>query len=403
VLQLALLKATGSVIASAAIALLLLGTPELRESAQSLLSESLFISLLILHCAAAALVFATRCRRACILLAVTAAAMVSVRPAGYFVVGSILLLPIFWSGARRHVLIWACVPLVVTMGLITIADRLVRGVGGSSNAGYALLPHVAYLNKPNSGYLPPDADSAVMSYVLPYQALRSSGVPWHELQVIEANNFNPLMHSVQDQFRDERAARSAALRLIRSDPFGYVEIVAMNLYMGLWAYTLINVPDHGRLLQQRYATDLVNMQAQYPSIGQSVDGQYLTDERNHFILRDDYWMPTLILSTTERNGVLIIYLAAALFSVVRFFRFHRLPPTVKLSAYLAVASLGGYLLVALSTVFILRYGVPLGALVLIVVVLELLNLSRWLRVRSGQIRSVDLLEHVVRGALQQAR
>jgi hypothetical protein len=114
-------------------------------------------------------------------------------------------------------------------------------------------------------------------------------------------------------------------------------------------------------------------------------------------------MPTLILSTTERNGVLIIYLAAALFSVVRFFRFHRLPPTVKLSAYLAVASLGGYLLVALSTVFILRYGVPLGALVLIVVVLELLNLSRWLRVRSGQIRSVDLLEHVVRGALQQAR
>src|SRR5262249_46742901 len=139
-----------------------------------LLSEQLFMTCLVLHCAAAVLVFERPTPARLVALAGTAVIAVSVRPAGYFLYASIIAIFLLWHGSRQVIAKWALGPLVALTLALGGGSSLLRGEATQSITGLALFPHVAHLYVGGPDDLPPEQAAAVRRTVEPFAFERAS-------------------------------------------------------------------------------------------------------------------------------------------------------------------------------------------------------------------------------------
>jgi len=113
-----------------------------------LFSEALFIPLIIFNLGAAFFLISEKSVPAALLLATTAALIMFVRPAGYFVPAGILFLMAAQRERFRWTAKWAVLPFIILMGTTYIINHGVRGNGLQSQVGRVLFPHVAFFFEP---------------------------------------------------------------------------------------------------------------------------------------------------------------------------------------------------------------------------------------------------------------
>lgn len=341
-----------------------------------LLSESLFISILLLHTAAAAWCFARPRRLALLALAITTVLALFVRPAGYFVLGGLFALALGWRGARTQVVIWTLVPSVVLIGVTFALGQAVRGVPAQSIGGLALFPHVVHLYQP--GFLKNVSDSeeqVIAKAANPYKLERSMALNWIEAQQIEANNFNRISHDIQRGIFEKTGIKSlpyfneifmkASLDLIKRDPGGYAETVLQNMYGGFVQFALASVNEYGPTLRENYLRFLDEVESGLYRQVLEVKPRPSAEPLDRYILLSDHpALPRIRLSSNQRALLLLTFIVVALSAGLQLMVAAKASPQAALVAYVAVLAGGGYLLVSLSTVFISRYAVPLDALII---------------------------------------
>ena len=148
-LALSIGKLTGHRAAACVAMLLLICYVPMFSSAGFLLSEGLFVPLLLTNVGAALHLIAEPRKRYALLLAATAALIVFVRPAGYFAPAGILFLALAYRPRLRFMLTWAIAPLIAFVFVTFLVNVTVRGNTSSSQVGRVLFPHVAFMFDPD--------------------------------------------------------------------------------------------------------------------------------------------------------------------------------------------------------------------------------------------------------------
>jgi len=141
------LRLTGIRFAGIATMLLLLGHTEVFRLQGVLFSEGLFVPLLVTNAGAGLFYLATKARRFAVLVALTAAAAMFVRPAGYFLAAAVIFLILCLRD--RRTLLWAGASLLVFIACTAAVNYGVRGGATQSQVGRVLLPHAAFLFAPS--------------------------------------------------------------------------------------------------------------------------------------------------------------------------------------------------------------------------------------------------------------
>ncbi len=365
-------RATGSAAAAGIAALLIFVFGAATSTAIWMLSESVFTSVLLLHVAAAGWAFARPTRLNLVLLALTAVIALTIRPAGYFVLGGIIFLAIFWSGRRLLVLRWAVCPLIVFaltyygLGLVT------RGHADQTNLGANLFGHVAHLYDASLPGLSPDlANTVDTPSMRRYRAERAETSDWLKLQEFEDVEFNRVLNDFYGELdkSGDNDREGVLLRLsiltIKNHPIGYLETVLQNLYAWFYKLILFTLPDVGARLAGEYQRFWPNIEEFRPFFGQANENITLEDVRNGFFLTSaTVKIPLFQMPPTAAIIIKIAFaVGGAAASIGFLFGYAR--AGTQFLAYVFVLTLGGALLVALSTVFIPRYAIPLDPLVII--------------------------------------
>ena len=149
ILTLSIGKLTGHRAAACVAMLLLICYVPMFSTAGLLLSEGLFVPLLLVNVGAALYLIAEPRKRYALLLAATAALIMFVRPAGYFVPAGILFLTLAYRSRFRWMLMWAIAPLIAFVFVTFLVNVTVRGNTSPSQVGRVLFPHVAFMFDPD--------------------------------------------------------------------------------------------------------------------------------------------------------------------------------------------------------------------------------------------------------------
>jgi hypothetical protein len=180
------------------LALSLLTYGPVTETMLWLLSEPLFIALIVIIIGAIfhALSNPGANLPLCVLAAGTAA-LIFVRPAGYFVFGVAPFLAIAWRSQFRRVVVWAIVPMAVLVILGMGVSNLIHGIPTQAIGGYALFPHVAHLFE--ARFVTPDKmkiATAVEVVTRPYADKLAAQPDWRARYQFSTNASGPIRDTV---------------------------------------------------------------------------------------------------------------------------------------------------------------------------------------------------------------
>ncbi|MFH1345631.1 MAG: hypothetical protein ABIL01_31160 [Pseudomonadota bacterium] len=251
-----------------ALVLLLVCTPAFAIE-QGILSEGLFLPLILINIGAALGLIRRLEISYALLLALSAALIMLVRPAGYFAVVGILFFVIA-GRSRLWWLRWAVAPLLLLIACSFVLNMAVRGSSSQSQVGRVLFPHVAFLLDPQAvtdenriyaqavydaiaksraGYQSTKTRMAQFNFLLNdyNQRLLASDAAIHRQLILQPRAPEP--------GQDERAARfrrmndiylSLFLSTIAHEPLAYLRLVAEQL-IGAWQYSILY--DYGQFKQ----------------------------------------------------------------------------------------------------------------------------------------------------------
>jgi hypothetical protein len=352
-----------------AIALLALG--ESRTYAVALMAESTFTSLLLLHVAAAGHAFARPSRLAFFGMAVTAILAVAIRPVGYFLFGGILFLLLFWSSERKPVFLWLLCPAVVLFAAYSVSDRAFR-TGDSGGVGaYDLFTHISAIYQPPPN-LSPALIAATQGPVLKsYQDARRHAASWIDRQMLEQNSCDRINDEVCGRLGSCVTADAAAALFhlsfytIMHHPFGYLKIILENLFSWYENMILASRPDVGPNLVSDY-------KSQWPAIEYFFSQYYHRPgnlslesiEKDWLLTQPSATLLAFAVSSDWQSVIKIVFIAVGIFAAIVFVLGDASPSEIFV-AYVAALTAGGALLVSLTYVFLMRFAIPLDALVLI--------------------------------------
>lgn len=381
--QAATWRLTRNIVLATAVATVLLLHHRLLESSLWALSEQLFIVFLLLHVAAAAWTLATRSRAALISMALTAIGVISIRPAGTFVLVALLLFCLFWKGNRIFAARWVMVPLAVGMIIFMGVGLAVRGVAIYRLPGFGAFPYIAYLYD-DSGDIPPVAKQTIKDFLQPYikghkEAELGGAVAAAQY---EANSFNAITYGLPASLskvlpgEDVSALEGRlAVETITRHPIAYLRHVAMTFAGGL-TYAL-----HSYAID---ATDIQNLyrQMRKPTriVAQLVGGLQpfnVDSDGSRYGLVRDYPIPELPDIGKWHRWPLILFGMIALVSILVAV-VQRPSELMFFTAYTSILAIGGYLFVAATTVFIDRYAMPLDVFIIVTIGGGVLEASRLL-------------------------
>lgn len=355
--------------ATAAAAVLLLYHALLVNSIWAL-SEQLFIAFLVLHVAAAAWALASRSRAALISTALTAVVIISIRPAGTFVLVALLFFCLFWKGNRIFAVRWVMLPLAIGMTIFMGVGFAVRGIAMYKLPGFGAFPNVAYLYD-GSGNIPPIAKQTIAAFLQPYirghKEAELGGIV--AVTTYEANNFNAITYGLPPRLskvlpgRDVSALEGRlAIETITRHPFEYVRHVAMTFSGGL-TYALHSHPIDANDIQEFYRQMSKPTQVVGKLVGGLQSFNVDSDGSSYGLVRD-YPIPELPDIGRWHRWALMLFGIIALVSTFAAV-FQKPSGLTFFTAYTSTLAIGGYLFVAATTVFIDRYAMPLDAFIII--------------------------------------
>ena len=168
-----------------------------------LLSDPLFIALIVIIIGATfhALSKPGADLPLCV-LAAAAAALIFVRPAGYFVFGVAVFLAVAWRGQFRRVVIWAITPMVILITVGMSVSYLMRGITTQAVGGYSLFPYVAHLLE--ARFVTPDkmkVATDVEAVTRAYAEKRAAQPDWRARYQFSMNANDAIWFTVADIFR----------------------------------------------------------------------------------------------------------------------------------------------------------------------------------------------------------
>ena len=241
-------------------------TPAFRH-ASFILSDAVFVALVLVNAGAALRFIRTGAAADGFSLGLSAAIAIAVRPAGYYLPLGTLFLLVAWNRMALKVLTRAVVPFAGCMLAITIASATVRGQPGQSLTGLALFPAIGHLFEP--AYAPADETGvaqAVYDALATYRTtMAQSGL---DARFRETRDFfNERSLRIQIAMRDARISAIEArqsrsgnsanwrydtslrawmndvlfrycLSAIASKPAGYAEHVLTQVY-GAWKWDVL--------------------------------------------------------------------------------------------------------------------------------------------------------------------
>ena len=232
-----------AIAAVCAIALLLLGT--VTKYSMLALTETMFASSLILHISSViiSLKRATRVRLG--MVALTAALVVLIRPAGLFVPVCTLLLFVYRFNQRQLVFVAMVLPMIISYAVLTIASSTYRNKPAQSLAWLALFPHVAHLYVAQDLPRPTSTAIAVEAALEDYRRELSAQPTAVDRALYSMNNFNRASASTQLalrsfglQHREEMIPyfREYALSTVSSHPRPYLGHVSDHIFTAWWIH-----------------------------------------------------------------------------------------------------------------------------------------------------------------------
>jgi hypothetical protein len=358
-----------------------------------LLPEPLFIALILVTIGA---VFHALSRPGANLplyvLAASAAAIIFVRPAGYFVPGAVLFLALAWRGQFRRVALRALVPMLVLVMLGMGGGYVIRGIGTQAIGGSALFPHVAHLFEARF-VAPGDRDmaAAIETVTQPYARVLAAQPDWRARYRVAVEDFNPLLRAIRNKIREkwvdtgvlpssgqeqverlDEELRDLSATTILHRPLGYLEVLLLNM-AGAWDMCIMiphpPVPtvllDNFRLTEQTARSVIERTGANLaPYDMDAWLEQYPALTRQSLPFVDT----TSNLLSGERPLIWVIG-AVALLAVPMALFLRRTPPSWVAFAFVGAMLHGSVFLTAAATVFIQRYALPVDAIVIIALLL----------------------------------
>ena len=204
--------------------------------------------------------------RYAILLALTAALIMFVRPAGYFVPLGVLFLAIALASRFRWMLKWAVAPMIVFTAATLLINVTVRGNASPSQVGRNLFPHVAFLFEPGL-VTGPDKPFAVLidNVLAPRREAYRKATNLEERVRYSMNDYNSRLSATDEAVRARFATERSGdqdhvaefrrldslyvrlfLRTVSQKPIEYLLLIR-DQTLGAWKINIWS--DHGSFAQ----------------------------------------------------------------------------------------------------------------------------------------------------------
>lgn len=198
-----------------------------------LLSEALFIPLILLNLAAALHLITQQEVRYALILAITAALILFVRPAGYFIPMGLIFLLVAQRGRARWMLKWACLPFAICTIATLLINVAIRGNNVPSQMGRVLFPTVAFLFEPQFVSGPHKEFAPVIEQVLRSRLDSYNNAADNTARVAYSiSDYNSRLNAMDIAINEKCAARR------RQCSFEYKE----GIYLTFFLSTVINRP-----------------------------------------------------------------------------------------------------------------------------------------------------------------
>jgi hypothetical protein len=392
-----------------AVLLLLLCYIQMFWFAGWILSEAVFIPLVLLNLAAAFSLISQQKRRYALILAVTAALILFVRPAGYYIPIGIVFLLIAQRGRTRWMLKWACVPFAICTLATLLINVGVRGNNTPSQMGRVLFPTVSFLFEPQFVTSPyqefvPAVEEALKPHREGYAKMsgRAARIAY------STADYN-LRLLAMDKALDERCAaigrqcsfamkeslyQSFFMSTIFNRPLGYTNLVVEQM-MEAWMTNILAPYNPFRFAYLDEANDLPARLEQIQKQGLPLTGE---EARLRSDLLDAF--PGQFVETFNggyqfiRAQRWLIYLTGLVTLIaIPIAIFLRRESVYWLSlGYCGAVIHGSILLTAATTVFIDRYAVPVDPVILVSGAIMIGGLISW------GLSKIEQLEPVAIGA-----
>ncbi|HSQ21072.1 MAG TPA: hypothetical protein VLR92_11970 [Blastocatellia bacterium] len=373
-------------VAGLAALLLLLCYVKMFNGAFQLVSEGLFLPLLLVNVGAAIFMIVEPERRAWpLLVAISAAAMMFVRPAGYYAALGIVFLLIALRARWRYLAKWMLLPFVLCLMLTLVTNFAVRGNATQSQIGRVLFAHSAFIF---DARLADQADRDLAIKV--EETLKSHREKYDRAQSAlerysaSMNDYNSRIDAVERiialdrslvgnpfAFRELEAVQLRFFRhIVLNRPLDYLGLVADQV-AGAWQTSIMSPFDLS--LEVREQGEVIELRrreiARYKI---PFDERWLAPDPQRFSGLAGKLLKSLgsVYYFLSARRVLL-YIAGALsllaIPVSLFFANHRLI----VIAYCGVMIHGAVLLTCFTTVFIPRYAWPIDPVLLVASVLIL--------------------------------
>ncbi|MES2196608.1 MAG: hypothetical protein V4517_19475 [Pseudomonadota bacterium] len=206
-----------------------------------ILSEALFVPLLLANLGAALFLISEPKRRYAVAVAATAVAVMFVRPAGYFAPLGITFLAIALKTRFRWALKWAVAPLACFLIVTILINLAIRGNTAQSQIGRVLFPHIAFLFEPEYAATA-DREYAltVAQALLPHRARYDAALSLAERVAFSTNNYNTRLSDTDFAIYRRFAADDIAARG-STDSATYFRRLD-KIYRDLFFQTVLNRP-----------------------------------------------------------------------------------------------------------------------------------------------------------------
>jgi len=251
-------RVVASLLCGIVLVLVLALNPALLNWTEQLMSEGLFIPVLLAHASLVLLLLKQPSRATAALAGITLVAAILVRPAAYSLLLNLPLLVLLVRREQITILAWTVIPATALYLAASGAHRAVLGTWQSQSfGGYNLLGNVALLIHGDVPGAPPVGEEIYRRIATQVRDAETKKFPT-ELWVYTADLYSEILYrEVTPVLLDyvkrtepnlsafygavwqqtNSVAWSLALRVIEQDPVGYLRLVLAQYY-GLWSMTL---------------------------------------------------------------------------------------------------------------------------------------------------------------------
>jgi hypothetical protein len=372
-----------------------------------ILSEAVFVPLILLNLAAAIFLIARQQIRYALMLAVTAALILFVRPAGYYIPMGIMFLLIAQRGRALWMLKWACLPFVVCTVATLVLNVGIRGNSVPSQMGRVMFPTVAFLFEPQFATGPyQEFAPAIEKGLKEHREGYAKSPGWVEQVAFSLSDYNSRLAAMDAALDEtclasgktcslelkERVYLNLFLSTVFSRPLDYATLVGEQM-VEAWRIWIFAGYDHFRNTYLQAASNAPLRLAQIQLLKLPMSGEE-TRLRPGLI---DAFPGRLIEVFDEgyrsiRGQRWLIYLTGFVTLIaIPIAMFFRRDSAYWLSlGYCGIMIHGSILLTTAVSVFLDRYAVPVDPVILVSGAIIIGRLVSWSLSKIGQLEASAL-------------